>query len=62
MSLQNEISLLVSSDATQGATNKTLDGAYFEISLGTDGLKIPNTLTILRYQWKNLRFGGLSPI
>ena len=42
MSLQNEISLLVSSDATQGATNKTSDGAYFEISLGTDGLKIPN--------------------
>jgi hypothetical protein len=42
MSLTNEISLLVSSDSTQGASNKTPDGAYFEISLGTDGLKIPN--------------------
>ena len=36
MSLTNEISILVSSDANQGATNKTSYGAYFEISLGTD--------------------------
>ena len=54
MSLQNEISLLVSSDSTQGATKKTSDGSYFEISLGTDGLKIPSnayntTLSIVLY-------------
>ena len=41
MSIVNEISLLVSSDATQGATNKSANGSYFEISLGTEGIKIP---------------------
>lgn len=41
MSITNELSLLVSSDTTQGATNKSADGAYFEVNLGTDGVKIP---------------------
>ena len=42
MSITNEISLLVSSDATQGATNKTSNGSYFEISLGTEGVRVPS--------------------
>ena len=35
-----EISMLVTSDPTQGAINRSPDGAYFEIQL-QDGLKVP---------------------
>lgn len=41
MTINNEISLLVSSDPSQGASQISTDGASFSINLGTDGIKIP---------------------
>ncbi|MFO0001476.1 MAG: hypothetical protein ACK559_10115, partial [bacterium] len=41
MTIDNEISLLVSSDPSQGASQISTDGASFSINLGTDGIKIP---------------------
>jgi len=40
--LNHEIPLLITSDTTQGATNKNADGSYFEVNFGQDGIKVPN--------------------
>ena len=40
MAIPEEISMIVSSDPSQGATNTSQDGSYFEIQL-QDGLKLP---------------------
>ena len=39
--LEKEISMIISSDTTNGATNKSSDGSRFEIAL-ENGLQIPN--------------------
>ena len=41
----NEISLIVSSDPTQGAFNRSADGSYFEIKLEDGGIQIPKNAT-----------------
>lgn len=38
---REEINLLLSSDSTQGAFNKSSDGAYFEIQLQEGGIQVP---------------------
>jgi len=42
---QDEISLIVSSDPTQGAFNRSADGSYFEIRLDDGGIQIPKKAT-----------------
>jgi len=42
---QDEISLIVSSDPTQGAFNRSADGSYFEIKLDDGGIQIPKNAT-----------------
>lgn len=41
----DEISLIVSSDPTQGAFNRSTDGSYFEIKLEDGGIQIPKKAT-----------------
>ena len=41
MMVPEEISMIVSSDPSQGATNKSTDGSYFEVQL-QDGIMIPS--------------------
>jgi hypothetical protein len=41
----DEISLIVSSDPTQGAFNRSADGSYFEIRLDDGGIQIPKKAT-----------------
>ena len=42
---KGEINLIVSSDPTQGAFNRTPDGAAFEIKLSDNGIQIPSSAT-----------------
>jgi len=41
----DEISLIVSSDPSQGAFNRSSDGSYFEIKLDDGGIQIPKNAT-----------------
>ena len=38
---REEINLLLSSDSTQGAFNKSVDGSYFEVQLQDGGIQVP---------------------
>ena len=42
---KGEINLIVSSDPTQGAFNRSADGSYFEIKLEDNGIQIPKDAT-----------------
>ena len=41
--VQNEMPLLISSDPAQGAILRSDDGSTFSISLGSDGIRIPQS-------------------
>jgi hypothetical protein len=45
MTSKGEINLIVSSDPTQGAFNRSADGSYFEIKLEDNGIQIPKDAT-----------------
>jgi len=45
MTSKGEINLIVSSDPSAGAFNRSADGAYFEIKLEDNGIQIPSSAT-----------------